>query len=219
MLNSVKKLVVVGLTAAVLTGCQSTNPYTGEQQVNKTAKYGGIGALAGAVIGGLADGEKGALRGAAIGATAGAGYGYYTDQQEAKLRQKLRGTGVKINRYGNDLQLVMPSNITFDSSKSAVKSSFYPVLGSVSNVFKEFDKNLIEVIGYTDSTGGSKINLPLSQARAKSVADYLTYQGLSLTRITYYGAGSSNPIAENKTKAGRALNRRVEINLKPAPRS
>ena len=219
MLNSVRKLVVVGLTAAVLAGCQTTNPYTGEQQVNKTAKYGGIGALAGAVIGGLADGEKGALRGAAIGATAGAGYGYYTDQQEAKLRQKLRGTGVKINRYGNDLQLVMPSNITFDSSKSAVKSSFYPVLGSVAKVFKEFDKNLIEVVGYTDSTGGSKINLPLSQARAKSVADYLTYQGLSLTRITYYGAGSSNPIAENKTKAGRALNRRVEINLKPAPRS
>ena len=218
MLNSVKKLAMAGLVAGLLSGCQTTDPYTGEQQVNKTTKYGGIGVLAGAVIGGIADGEKGALRGAAIGAAAGAGYGYYTDQQEAKLRQQLRGTGVKVNRYGNDLQLVMPSNITFDSSKSAVKSSFYPVLGSVSSVFKEFDKNLIEVVGYTDSTGGNKINLPLSQDRAKSVADYLTYQGVTPNRITYYGAGSSNPIADNKTKAGRALNRRVEINLKPAPK-
>ncbi|MRI33466.1 hypothetical protein EOPP23_10765 [Endozoicomonas sp. OPT23] len=212
-----KKLAVVGVTAAVLAGCQTTNPYTGQQETNKTSTYGGVGAIAGAVIGGLVDGEKGALRGAALGAAAGAGYGYYTDQQEAALRQELQGTGVRINRYGNDIQLVMPSNITFGSNQSAIKSSFYPVLVSVSKVFKRYDKNLIEIIGYTDSTGSPSLNQRLSTNRAKSVARYFEYQGVSSTRVTYFGEGASNPIGNNKTKAGRAMNRRVEINLKPAP--
>ncbi|WP_201772642.1 OmpA family protein [Endozoicomonas numazuensis] len=217
MLIQIKRMSLVVAAAAIVAGCQTTNPYTGEQEVNKTTKYGGIGAVTGAVIGGLVDGGEGALKGAAIGGAAGAGYGYYTDKQEAALRQQLQGTGVQVYRQGDNLQLIMPSNITFDSSKSDIKSSFYSVLGSVGKVFKEYDKNLIEVVGYTDSSGGDKINLPLSQERAKSVADYLIHQGVSGTRITYFGAGASNPIGDNKTKEGRAMNRRVEINLRPAP--
>ncbi|MGI9277220.1 MAG: OmpA family protein [Endozoicomonas sp.] len=213
----VRKSLALVFIAAVLTGCQSTNPYTGEQQTSKTAKYGGIGALTGAVVGGLMDGSEGALKGAALGGAAGAGYGYYTDRQEAVLRQQLQGTGVQVHRYGDQLQLIMPSSITFDTSKSDVKSSFYPVLNSVAKVFKEYNKNLIEVVGYTDSTGGPKINQPLSEARAKSVADFLAFQGVSNTRITHYGRGASNPMGDNGTKEGRAMNRRVEINLNPRP--
>nr|WP_252180511.1 OmpA family protein [Endozoicomonas sp. 4G] len=212
-----KRVSLVVAAAAIVAGCQTTNPYTGEQEVNKTSTYGGIGALTGAVIGGLVDGGEGALKGAAIGGAAGAGYGYYTDQQEAALRQELQGTGVQLQREGDNLKLIMPSNITFDSNKSDIKSSFYPVLGSVAKVFKEYDKNLIEVVGYTDSTGGDKINLPLSEDRARSVASYLMNQGISGSRITSFGAGASNPIGDNKTKEGRAMNRRVEINLRPAP--
>ena len=205
------------LAAAFVSGCQTTDPYTGEQKTQNTAKYGGIGALAGAVIGGIADGKDGALKGAAIGGAAGAGYGYYTDRQEAVLRQELQGTGVQVQRQGDNLKLIMPSSITFDSSQSAVKASFYPVLGSVAKVMKEFDKNLIEIRGYTDSTGGPSINNPLSQARAESVARYLVGQGVSATRMSIYGMGASNPLGDNATKAGRALNRRVEIDLKPRP--
>ena len=109
------------------------------------------------------------------------------------------------------------SNITFDSGKSDIKSAFYPVLGSVSKVFKEYDRNLIEVIGYTDSTGGDKINMPLSQDRADSVANYIAFQGVGGKRITAYGRSSSDPIASNKTVEGRAKNRRVEINILPIP--
>ena len=185
------------------------------RKLRKTATYGGVGALAGAIIGGIADGGSGALKGAAIGGAAGAGYGYYTDRQEEKLRQELQGTGVQVSRQGDNLKLVMPSNITFDSSQAAIKSSFYPVLSSVAKVMKEFNKNRIEIRGYTDSTGGPIINNPLSQDRAESVAKYLVSQGVPATRMSIYGMGSSNPVGDNSTKDGRAQNRRVEIDLVP----
>ncbi|WP_317142947.1 OmpA family protein [Endozoicomonas sp. 8E] len=218
MLMQLKRMSLVVATAAIVAGCHTTNPYTGEKEVNKTTAYGGIGAVTGAVIGGLVGGGEGALEGAAIGAVAGAGYGYYTDRQEAALRKELQGTGVQVHRDGDNLKLIMPSNITFDTNKSAIKSSFYPVLGSVAKVVKEFDKNLVDIVGYTDSTGSNKINLPLSEDRARSVADYLIYQGVAGSRITYSGAGASDPIGNNSTMQGRALNRRVEINLIPDPK-
>lgn len=218
MLMQLKRMSLVVATAAIVAGCHTTNPYTGEKEISKTTAYGGIGAVTGAVIGGLVGGGEGALEGAAIGAVAGTGYGYYADRQEAALRKELLGTGVQVQRDGDNLKLIMPSNITFDTNKSAIKSSFYPVLGSVSKVVKEFDKNLIDIVGYTDSTGNNKINMPLSEDRARSVADYLIYQGVSPSRITYSGAGASDPIGNNDTVQGRALNRRVEINLIPDPK-
>lgn len=212
-----KKIIVVSVMGLVLAGCKSTNPYTGEEEASKTTKYGLGGVLAGAAIGALADGGEGAWKGALIGGAAGASYGHYTDQQELKLRSQLQGSGVQVERQGNELKLIMPSNITFEASRSEVKSSFYSVLGSVANVFKEFDQNLIEVVGYTDSSGNDAINYPLSQDRADNVANYLIAQGVSGTRITPIGRGSQDPIGDNKTKAGKAMNRRVEINLRAAP--
>ncbi|MGB0360538.1 MAG: OmpA family protein, partial [Endozoicomonas sp.] len=210
----IKQLFVISVLI-MIAGCQTTDPYTGQQEINKSSKYGLGGVLAGAALGALADGKDGALKGAMIGGATGAGYGYYLDRQETALRQELNSTGVQVYRQGDQLSLIMPSNITFDSSRSEIKSAFYPVLGSVAKVFKEYDRNLIEIIGYTDSTGGDKINLPLSQERAKSVADYLIFQRVPATRITAFGHGSQDPIASNSNASGRAQNRRVEINLLP----
>ncbi len=204
-------------SGALLAGCQTTNPYTGQQETSKSTTYGLGGVLAGAAIGALANGKNGALAGAVIGGAAGAGYGNYLDRQEAMLRTQLQNTGVQVYRNGDQLKLIMPSNITFASNSSDINSAFYPVLGSVAKVFKEFDRNLIQVVGYTDSTGGPDINLPLSQARADSVANYLIFQGISSTRITAFGRGAQDPIASNSTPEGRAMNRRVEINLLPIP--
>ncbi|WP_426414816.1 OmpA family protein [Aestuariirhabdus sp. LZHN29] len=211
----IKQLTAITLSAFLLAGCQTTNPYTGEEEVNKTTKYGGIGALAGAVVGGLANGKKGALAGAALGGAAGAGYGYYTDQQEAALRSRLQGTGVQVQRNGDDIKLIMPGNITFDTNSYNIQASFYSVLGSVALVLKEFDENAVEVVGHTDSTGSHQTNMTLSEKRGQSVASYLVNQGIAGPRITYFGAGPDQPIASNSTSSGRALNRRVEINLRP----
>ena len=211
-----KKFIVLAMTGVLMAGCQTTNPYTGEQEAADSALYGGIGVLAGALIGAAANGKNGALAGAALGGLAGAGYGAYTDKQEAALRSELQGTGVQVARYGDDLKLIMPGNITFESSDAKIQANFYRVLGSVATVLRQFDKNPVVIVGHTDSTGNEKkINQPLSSNRAKSVASYLVGQGIPSSRITYYGVGSSNPIATNKSKEGRAENRRVEIDLKP----
>ncbi|GAB6389082.1 OmpA family protein [Stutzerimonas marianensis] len=216
-----KKLINLTATAAaiaLLAGC-TNNPYTGEREAGKAGIYGGIGAVSGAVIGAATsskkDRAKGALIGAAVGGAAGGGYGYYVDTQEAKLRQTLQGTGVQVQRNGDNLTLIMPGNITFASNSADISSSFYPTLNSLVQVFKEFNKNGVDIVGHTDSTGSQQLNQDLSNRRARSVAAYLEGNGVAASRITAYGAASSQPIASNDTAAGRAQNRRVEINLRP----
>ncbi|MFN9528343.1 MAG: OmpA family protein [Pseudomonadaceae bacterium] len=213
-----RNLIAATALMALLAGC-TTNPYTGESQAGKAGIYGGIGAATGAVIGAATsskkDRTKGALIGAAVGGAAGGGYGYYVDTQEAKLRQTLQGTGVQVQRNGDDLKLIMPGNITFASNSADISSSFYPTLNSLVLVFKEFNKNGVNIVGHTDSTGSQELNQSLSQRRAQRVANYLTANGVPGQRISAYGAGPSQPIASNATDAGRAQNRRVEINLRP----
>ena len=171
--------------------------------------------MIGAATSSKKDRTKGALIGAAVGGAAGGGYGYYVDTQEAKLRQTLQGTGVQVQRNGDDLKLIMPGNITFASNSADISSSLYPTLNSLVLVFKEFNKNGVNIVGHTDSTGSQELNQSLSQRRAQSVANYLTANGVPGQRISAYGAGPSQPIASNATDAGRAQNRRVEINLRP----
>lgn len=213
-----RNLTALAAGVALLAGC-TTNPYTGEQQAGKAGIYGGIGAATGAIIGAATsskkDRAKGALIGAAVGGAAGGGYGYYVDTQEAKLRQTLQGTGVRVQRNGDELKLIMPGNITFASNSADISGGFYPTLNSLVLVFKEFDKNGIDIVGHTDSTGSLELNQNLSNRRAQSVASYLTANGVASARISSYGAGPSQPIASNADVAGRAQNRRVEINLRP----
>lgn len=213
-----RNLIAATALMAMLAGC-TTNPYTGESQAGKAGIYGGIGAATGAVIGAATsskkDRTKGALIGAAVGGAAGGGYGYYVDTQEAKLRQTLQGTGVQVQRNGDDLKLIMPGNITFASNSADISSNFYPTLNSLVLVFKEFNKNGVNIVGHTDNTGSLELNQSLSQRRAQSVANYLTANGVPGQRISVYGAGPSQPIASNASEAGRAQNRRVEINLRP----
>jgi outer membrane protein OmpA-like peptidoglycan-associated protein len=206
--------------ALVATGCQTIDPYSGEERVSKTSKGAAIGAAAGAVIGAISgddsqERKKRILIGAGVGALAGGGVGVYMDRQEAKLREELAGTGVSVTRVGDDIVLNMPGNITFPTNQAAINAEFYPVLDSVAVVVKEYQKTLIEIVGHTDITGTDAINLPLSERRASSVGNYLQSQDVLTQRISTYGAGSRYPVASNDTASGRALNRRVEIALLP----
>ncbi|WP_420600068.1 OmpA family protein [Neptuniibacter sp.] len=212
-----KKLVAVIAVAALTAGCQTLDPYTGEQKVGNTAKGAGIGAVAGAVLGAAvsskSDRKKGALTGALVGGAVGGGIGYYMDQQEALLRQELQGTGVQVERIGDSIRLIMPGNITFALDSDRIASSFYPVLDSVTKVLIKFDKTELNVDGFTDSTGSFEYNQQLSERRAARVADYLGGSGIERLRINARGYGERYPIADNGTSAGRAQNRRVEINI------
>ena len=220
-------LALTASAALILAGC-TTNPYTGEQQLSKTAIGGGVGAAAGAatgaIVGALASkksgkgAKKGALIGAALGTIAGLGVGAYMDKQEAELRRKLAGTGVRIVREGNDIRLVMPSDITFDVDRADVKPQFYRTLNAVAIVLNAYPETDVLIAGHTDSTGSDAYNQRLSEARAAAVMHYLVSQGVNPQRMDARGFGERYPIADNRTEQGRAMNRRVEIRIRPRAR-
>lgn len=212
--------LILGIAAALLAGCYTTDPYSGERRVSKTAKGAGIGAAVGAVTGILTGDDsrerrKRALIGAGVGALSGGAVGQYMDRQEAKLRAQLEGTGVSVTRVGNNITLNMPGNVTFKTDSADLRPDFFPVLNSVSLVLKEYDKTLLEVAGHTDSTGSEQYNQALSERRAQTVAQYLQSQGINSQRLMIVGAGESHPIAPNDTPEGRQANRRVELTLEP----
>jgi len=206
--------------AAILSGCETLDPYTGESETSKATKGALIGAAAG-VVAGLMSGDDAverrqhALIGAGIGALAGGAVGNYMDQQEAKLRAELQGTGVSVTRIGDNITLNMPGNVTFDTDSAALRPQFFGVLNSVGKVLTEYDKTVVEVAGHTDSTGSDSHNMALSQRRANTVGEYLYTQGIMDQRIMTVGMGEHHPIADNLTTEGRQLNRRVEITLVP----
>ncbi len=209
-------LIAIVFTAAA---CSTVNPYTEEKQTSKLAIGAGIGAASGAVIGLLTsdskDRRRNVLIGAGLGAVAGGGIGYYMDVQEAKLRQRLRGSGVSVTRVGNQIELNMPGNVTFDTGSPNINAGFYDVLNSVVIVLKEYEKTSVDVIGHTDSVGSATYNQRLSEERARSVAEYLSGQGILPARLLVAGMGESQPVASNATPEGRAQNRRVTIQISP----
>jgi outer membrane protein OmpA-like peptidoglycan-associated protein len=212
--------IVAAFAAALMASACTTDPYTGQQKVSNTAGGAaigaGLGALAGLAVGGSSRAQRNAvLIGAGVGALAGGAVGSYMDQQEAEIRAQLQGTGVSVTRTGDRIILNMPSDITFRTDEDSVQSAFYPTLNSVGLVLRKFERTLVDVYGHTDSSGSDSYNLALSQRRAQSVASYLANQGVDGRRFYVTGLGESQPIASNATDSGRALNRRVEIQLAP----
>ena len=219
-----KKLTIAISIAAslALTGCETFDPYTGESKTSSTAKGAGIGAGILAALAYVKNKDKSSgerkraiLKAAGIGAIAGGGVGYYMDTQEAKLRKQLRNTGVSVERDGDNINLIMPSNITFKSGGSTLSGNFFEVMDAVVLVVQEFEKTIIVSAGHTDSQGTDASNQALSERRASAVAGYLMQKGIIEARLETIGFGEMQPVADNATSAGRALNRRVEISLFP----
>ena len=218
-----KKFTIPLIACLALSACSTFDPYTGEKEVSNTAKGAGIGAGVAAVAAYLANKDEDdiskrnqrILKAATGGAAIGGGIGYYMDTQEAKLRKQLRGSGVSVERDGDNINLIMPGNITFSSGNANIDQSFLSVLESVGLVLKEFDKTLVVVAGHTDSSGSDALNQRLSERRAQSVSNNLKTAGIIAERIEVIGFGEAQPVADNNTAAGKELNRRVEITLLP----
>ena len=213
-----RKLIAVAIVATLaLAGCQTQDPYTGEQKTSHATRGAIFGALGGAAIGALTNTSSGkqaarnALIGAGIGALAGGAVGGYMDNQEARLRERLRDAGVKVRREGNNIVLEMASDITFPVNGDQVNPQFYRTLAAVGEVLNEFNRTTIQVSGHTDSTGDDRYNLDLSQRRAKAVLDYFVGHGVEADRLSAKGYGEAEPIADNASADGRFKNRRVEL--------
>ena len=215
-----RKLAVLAIAAVYLAGCTTTDPYTGEQKVSNTAGGAmigaGLGAAAGLLVGNNPTQRRNAaLIGAGVGALAGGAIGNYMDRQQRELEQQLSGSGVGVTRQGDNLVLVMPGDVTFDTNQSSIQGRFHAVLDDVASVFNRYDQSLVDIIGHADSDGSDSYNLDLSRRRAESVAAYLNQRGVDANRIYYEGRGESQPIASNATADGKAQNRRVEILIRP----
>lgn len=101
--------------------------------------------------------------------------------------------------------------IYFDSGKSTIRSKSRPLLQKVAKLLQKYPELRVEISGHTDSVGDEADNVKLSQARADAVKAWLVEQGIDTGRVTTRGAGPGEPIADNKTKKGRAKNRRIEF--------
>jgi len=211
-----KKLMIGVLAASMLAAC-ATNPETGQRRITKTGGGAVIGAGTGALLGVLIGGndKRAAAIGAAVGGLAGAGVGRYMDQQERKLREQTAGTGIDVVREGDQLQLALPSDVSFPTGASQLQPEFYAPLNDVASTLVEFPSTAVDIIGHADSQGAEDFNQTLSEERAQSVQSYLLNQGVTPVRLASEGRGETRPIATNETAEGRSQNRRVEIILTP----
>lgn len=210
-----KIVALIALSLSILLSGCTTNPYSGERQMAKSAKYGSLTAVAGGVVGALLGGKQGALIGAGLGAAAGGGYGYYTDVQEKNLREQMaaQNAAIEVSRnQDNQLMVSMPSDVTFQSGSAEINPLNYQALTVIANTVRQRQGKMV-IVGHTDNTGSLELNQSLSLARANGVANYMFAQGVPVANIHTDGMAYHKPIASNDTPQGRAMNRRVEIIL------
>lgn len=104
--------------------------------------------------------------------------------------------------------------INFETSRSIIKGNSYPILDKVVSVMRNNPDYKLSIEGHTDSQGDDAMNLKLSQDRAAAVKSYLVGKGIASNRMTSLGFGETRPVADNNTREGRAMNRRVEFKVK-----
>lgn len=203
-----KSAVLSGsLFAMILSGCAS------KPEERNTNRGVGLGAATGAVLGGVIGHQsgnrtKGAVLGAAAGGVLGGLAGRRMDKQAAEL-DKVAET----KRTEEGLITKLNSDILFDTGKAALRPTAKENLKEMAEIMKKYPENVIQVNGFTDNTGSSRINEELSEKRAEVVKKTLVDYGLPEAAIATEGLGPARPVAPNTTAQGRAQNRRVEIQV------
>ena len=227
-------LAAAALAASALAGCQ-TIPTTSDSNVNAVstalnnaaatpgepgckhlggnsdARNATIGAVGGAVLGGLLGSSVantssvGARNGALLGALGGALVG----SQYNKL------IGMSEQPDGS-VKLNIPGAVMFRSGSAEISPEFGTTLASVGNTVREYCGLTATIIGHTDNVGGPELNQRLSNERANSVVSHLVRQGVRSDRLRAEGHGMGEPIASNASESGRAQNRRVEVYVRPS---
>lgn len=212
-----KRWFVLLLMVLLLAGCAP--PQNKQEQGTRIGV--GAGAAGGALLGQLIGGNTQAtLIGAGIGALAGGVIGNQIgksmDAQEAALRRELAAIdAANIQRNADVLAVTFRSDYLFAVGSANLNPGAYEEINRVSRVLNQYPDTSIQVAGHTDSTGSEQTNQGLSERRAKNVENALIGQGVNPGRITTIGFGESSPIADNSSEAGRQLNRRVVITIKP----
>jgi outer membrane protein OmpA-like peptidoglycan-associated protein len=209
--KSMSKTLTAALGATLLlSACANMS-----ERERGTSQGAAIGAVAGAIIGSATGGKAGqsAAIGAAVGAIGGNLWSKRMEDKRKAMEQATAGTGISVERTAdNQLQVSVPSDLSFDVGSAALRPSLRPVLEQFASGLD--GSMLVRVVGHTDSTGSDAINEPLSRERAETVRNFLADRGVAAQRISTAGRGAREPLADNGSETGRAKNRRVEIFLR-----
>ena len=215
------RIFLAGFSAVALMGTSAcvTDPNTGEKKVSRTVLGGVGGAVAGGLLGGVIGGKTGRIIGAAAGGAAGGYVGYRMDQQIKELKEQTAGSGVDVSEVdgGEAILVNLPDGVTFATGSATINSAFRATLNNVAASMVQYPNSLVDVYGYTDTTGSTELNQRLSEQRAQAVANYLIGQGVSSSRIRWQGYGEQYEHLKVKTADGvnEPMNRRVEIKIIP----
>jgi len=214
---------------------QTVNQNTAAGSVAGTLIGAGLGAAIGAAyaapgIGAAIGAASGLLVGTAAGANAGQAYGWDAQRRyDIAYQQCMYAKGNQIpgvRRY-RKVRWIMPPpppasqeeycmtlNIEFDTNKAGIKPAYFKAVKKVANFMEKYPEVKGTIEGYTDSVGSAQYNLRLSQRRAESVVNMLVEKyGINESRLSAKGYGVARPIADNKTKEGRQMNRRTVANF------
>jgi outer membrane protein OmpA-like peptidoglycan-associated protein len=239
MVSSIRKSAVVGVVLfagiLVLSGCASRKyvrqqtgalePAIQEAANGVTENAERIDAVdrraqQGITAAGAADQKATAAQKTADGATQAA---QAADRKADTANQGVQGANTRINTLETRINNLNINDNYTESSKQSVtfalnsaalnaqgKSALDKIAADVSGLRTGY---LVELQGFTDSTGSEQYNFGLSQRRAESVERYLVSKGIPLYRVSIVGLGEENPVADNKSSQGRAQNRRVEVRV------
>jgi outer membrane protein OmpA-like peptidoglycan-associated protein len=193
------------ITFLILAACHTAN------KTQKGANIGaGTGGIVGAFIGKSAGNSAlGALIGGAVGGTAGAFVGRNMDRQAAELKQNV--PGATVTRVGEGIIVKFNSGLLFNEGSTDLLAEAQTNLQNLAASLQQNAWTNVIVIGHSDNTGTSQQNMDISEQRAAAVKAYLALKGVDPSRISTLGKAETEPIADNSTEAGRALNRRVEV--------
>jgi outer membrane protein OmpA-like peptidoglycan-associated protein len=219
---SISRILLSGTAALALLGTTTacvTDPNTGEKKISRTAIGTGLGGTLGYLLGGAIGGNTGRIIGAGIGGSAGAVIGKQYDDQIKELKEQTAGSGVDVEEVGDqDAILVrLPDGVTFATGSAAINPGFLDTLNNVAESLIKYPNSLIDVYGFTDTTGSPATNQRLSEQRAQAVADYLASRGVARARLATKGFGEQYDYLRVKTgdNVNEPLNRRVEIKIIP----
>ncbi len=205
MKKNIAIIALAALTALAGTGCKTMN------KTQKGAVIGTAGgAAAGAVIGRVAGNTAlGTVIGAVVGGVTGAVIGRQMDKQAEEMKKDI--PDANIERVGEGIVIEFNNKILFGYDQSSLSADAAMNLDKLVVILKKYPDTDIEVQGHTDSKGSASYNMSLSQRRAESVSNYLSANGINLSRLTIKGFGETAPKYENSTTAGQAQNRRGEF--------
>ncbi|PZQ97177.1 MAG: hypothetical protein DI533_13740 [Cereibacter sphaeroides] len=210
-------IVLASVAILMLSACQP-NMQGGSGNLGRNATAGAAsGAILGAALGANASGDSRLLQaatGAVLGGVVGGAIGNAFDRQAADLQGSVSNQ-TKIVNNGNSLTVTMPQDILFETNSATLRPDLQRDLNAVATNLLNYPNSTIEIAGHTDNTGTAAFNQDLSQRRANSVANQLRANGVPNARIVAFGRGEDFPIASNLTPEGRALNRRVDIIIRP----